>query len=320
MKAIIVEQLGGPEVLVLKDVPDLKPTAGQVLVQVKAAGVNPVEAYIRSGSYPRKPSLPYTPGGDAAGLVLAVGTGVTRFKSGDRVYAFGAHSGAYAQQLLASEANLQFLPEASSYSQGAALGVPYATAHYGLFHRGHAKGGESVLVHGASGGVGIGAVQLARAAGLTVFGTASTVEGREVLLKEGAHAVFDHSEPDYFDKVLAATGGEGLDIVLEMLANVNLDKDLAGLSMRGRVIIIGSRGRVEIDPRAAMGRDADIRGLSLFNAASEVLKTIHAQLRVGLENGTLKPLIAEEFALADAPKAHEAVLKNKKIGKITLLP
>ncbi|MGH7442775.1 MAG: NADPH:quinone reductase [bacterium] len=322
MKAIVVERFGAPEVLTLKACPDLHPGPGQVLVQVKAVGVNPVDTYVRAGLYTSKPSLPYTPGTDAAGSVLSVGTGAGRFKPGDRVYVFGgsAHSGAYAQQLVAFEANLQFLPERLSFSQGAALGVPYATAHYGLFHRGQAAGGETVLVHGASGGVGIGAVQLARAAGLTVFGTASTAEGRSTLLREGCRQVFDHSESGYFDQIVAATKGRGLDLILEMLANVNLDKDLGGLAPRGRVVVIGSRGRVELDPRATMTRDADIRGLSLANATPGLLKIIHSQLFAGLDQGTLRPLIAEELPLAEAAKAHEAVMKDKKIGKIVLLP
>ncbi|HTB22125.1 MAG TPA: NADPH:quinone reductase [bacterium] len=320
MKAIVVESFGGPEVLVLKQVPDPKPGPGQVLVQVKAVGVNPYETHIRSGAYPLKPNLPYTPGADAAGVVLAVGPETNRFKAGDRVYTFSFNSGAYAEQLVSIEDNLQFLPSNVSFAQGAALGVPYATAHYSLFQRGQAQAGETVLVHGASGGVGIGAVQLARAAGLTVFGTASTEEGRKVLLKEGAHGAFDHSESGYLDKIVAATGGKGLDIILEMLANVNLDKDLNALSLRGRVIVIGSRGRVEIDPRSTMGRNADIRGLTLFNASPGDRKAIHAHLHAGLENGTLRPIIAEQMPLSDAPRAHEAVMKNKKIGKIVLVP
>ena len=322
MKAILVRQFGGPEVLGLEEVPDPFPTPGNVLVAVKAAGVNPFEAYQRSGSYPAKPALPWTPGADAAGLVEAVGAGVTRFKAGDRVYVFSGagHSGSYAQKLLAPEACLQFLPANTSFSQGAALGVPYATAHYALFQRGQAKAGESVLVHGASGGVGIGAVQLARAHGLRVYGTASSEAGRQALLEDGAHAVFDHSQPGYFGKILAANQGRGLDLILEMLANVNLDQDLKGLALRGRVIIIGSRGRVEIDPRDTMGRNADIRGFTLFNAGADELHTIHSALHAGLENGTLKPRIAAELPLAQAPQAQADVLKNAKIGKIVLIP
>jgi len=155
---------------------------------------------------------------------------------------------------------------------------------------------------------------------MTVFGTASTEAGRAVLSREGAHEVFDHSQPGYFDKIVSATHGQGLDVILEMLANVNLDKDLSGLSMHGRIIVIGSRGRVEIDPRAMMGRNADIRGFSLFNAEPDELKVIHAHLHAGLDNGTLRPVIAEEIPLAEAPRAHEAVLKDRKIGKIVLVP
>jgi NADPH2:quinone reductase len=321
MNAIVVRQFGGPEVMALEEVPRLSPGPGGVLVAVKAAGVNPFEAYQRSGNYARKPPLPYTPGADGAGVVEAVGAGVTRFKPGDRVYAFSGagHSGTYAQQLLAPEASLQHLPANTSFSQGAALGVPYATAHYGLFHRGQARPGESVLVHGASGGVGIGAVQIARAAGLTVFGTASTEAGRKALLEDGAHAVFDHSQPGYFERILAATQGRGLDLILEMLANVNLDQDLKGLSLRGRVIVIGSRGRVEIDPRDTMGRDADIRGFVLFNAGADELRSIHSALYAGLENGTLRPRVATELPLAQAPRAHVDV-QSTKVGKIVLIP
>jgi NADPH2:quinone reductase len=253
-------------------------------------------------------------------LVEAVGEGVRRFRVGDRVYSFGSNSGSYAEQLLASEDRLQSLPPTVSFSQGAALGVPYGTAHYGLFERGRARAGETVLVHGASGGVGIGAVQLARAAGLTVFGTASSPEGRESLLANGAHAAFDHSEAGYFDKIVAATNGRGVDLILEMLANVNLDKDLKGLALKGRVVVIGSRGRVEIDARDTMQRDAEVRGLILGNASPEELKTIHAAIHAGLENETLRPVIHQELPLADAAKAHEAVLKNQKVGKIVLLP
>jgi len=322
MKAIVVEEFGGPEVLALREVPDLVPGPGQVLVKVHAAGVNPVDTYVRSGAYARKPALPFTPGSDAAGRVEAVGAGVARFKAGDRVYVFGmgTHTGGYAQQLLAPESSLQFLPANTSFSQGAALGVPYGTAHFGLWARGGAKPGETVLVHGASGGVGIGAVQLARAGGLRVFGTASTEAGREALLQTGAHAVFDHSEPGYFDKIMAGTGGKGLDLILEMLANVNLEKDLRGLALGGRVVVIGSRGRIEIDPRDTMARNADVRGLMLGLASPQELRQIHASLRAGLENGSLKPLLSQELPLIDAPRAHTDVMKDKKIGKIVLLP
>src|ERR1019366_559857 len=169
MKAIRVHEFGGPEVMKLEDVPDLQPGPSQVVVRIHATGVNPVEAYFRSGSYPQKPILPYTPGTDAGDVVMAVGSGVKGVKAGDRVYPSGPNSGTYAEQVLCGEAQVYRLPDTVSFEQGAAMGVPYGTAYRGLFQRAEAKPAETVLVHGASGGVGSAAVQLARAAGMTVF-------------------------------------------------------------------------------------------------------------------------------------------------------
>src|SRR5437870_4811516 len=174
MKAIRVTDFGGPDVLKLQNVADPKPDSGQVLVRVKAAGVNPVDTYIRAGVYAKKPNLPYTPGTDAAGIVEAAGPNVKRFKPGDRVYTNGSITGVYAELALCEESRVHPLPSNISFAQGAALGVPYGTAYRALFQRGHAKPGEAVLVHGASGGVGIACVQFARAAGLTVIGTGGT--------------------------------------------------------------------------------------------------------------------------------------------------
>ncbi|HXB96546.1 MAG TPA: NADPH:quinone reductase, partial [bacterium] len=311
-------QFGDPSVMKLEEVPELVPGPGQVLVRVHAAGVNPVETYVRAGAYARKPALPFTPGGDAAGVVEALGPGAGRFKVGDRVYAFGGHSGAYAQQLVAAESQLAPLPEAASFAQGAALGVPYATAHYALFARGRSVAGERLLVHGASGAVGLATLQLAKAAGLEAYGTAGSEAGLAAALEAGAKKAFDHRRPGYGDEIAALAGAAGLNLIVEMLANVNLDKDLAWLGLKGRVIVVGSRGRVEIDPRGAMGKDADIRGLVLANASPAELRLIHQDLGEGLGRGTLRPIIAQEFPLAEAPAAHAAVMQNGKVGKIVL--
>ncbi len=320
MKAIVVREFGPESVLKLEEKPDLVPGPGEVLVKVEAAGVNPVEAYMRSGAYPAKPTLPYTPGNDAAGVVLALGEGVTRFRAGDRVYSFGSRSGAYASQMLAAEGRLQRLPPKINFAQGAALGVPYGTAHRALFFRAHAQPGETVLVHGASGGVGTAAVQLARAAGLRVLATAGTEAGRQAAAASGAHRVFDHKAPDVWDQMLEATHGKGADVIIEVLANVNLAKDLKLLAKFGRVVVIGSRGPVEIDPRQTMGRDANILGMTLANATEQDLQGIHAALHEGLENGTLRPLTALKLPLSEAADAHKRVMSDGKVGKIVLLP
>jgi NADPH2:quinone reductase len=319
MKAIRVHQPGGPENLKLEDLPDPTPVAGQVLINVHAVGVNPVETYIRSGNYGWK-VWPYTPGADSAGVVEAVGEGVKKVKAGDRVYTAGTVTGAYAQKTVAPEARVFKLPEKISFQQGAALGVPYGTAHRALFHRARPIAGETVLIHGASGGVGTAATQLARAFGLIVFCTGGTDQGRQLVRENGAHHVLDHKSPDYLDQLKQLTDGRGVDIVLEMLANVNLAKDLTVLAKNGRVIVVGNRGAIEINPRETMGRDADIRGMTLMNATDDDLRGIHAAIVAGLESGTLRPIIGKEMPLADAPKAHVSVLEPGAYGKIVLIP
>jgi NADPH2:quinone reductase len=322
MRAIVVRAFGPPEVLKAEDLPDPTPGDGQVLVRVGAAGVNPVETYVRAGAYARLPSLPYTPGSDVAGTVERIGPHISLFKPGDRVYGHGVApgSGAYAAQAVCAEDQLHPLPARVTFAQGAALGVPYATAWRALFNRGQARAGETVFIHGASGGVGTAAVQMARAHGLRVIGTAGTAEGLTLVREQGAHHVVNHREANYADRVMQITGGTGVDLILEMLANVNLDRDLDLLALRGRVIVIGNRGRIEIDPRKTMAKDAEIRGMTLFNASREELAGIHAGIVAGLESGTLKPVIGQEFPLDQAPQAHVAVMETGARGKIVLVP
>ena len=320
MKAIRVHEFGGPEVMRLEEVPDPKAGQGQVLVRVKAAGVNPVDTYIRSGAYAAKPQLPYTPGADTAGVVEAVGAGVTGVAAGDRVYTVQTLSGAYAELALCDRSQVKPLPANVSFAQGAGISVPYGTAYRALFQRAHATPGEIVLVHGASGGVGTAGVQLARASGMTVIGTAGTDKGRQLVKEQGAHHVLDHSAAGYLDQVVRLSGGRGVDVVLEMLSNVNLDKDLTVLAKYGRIVVIGCRGTVEINPRAAMGKDAAILGMILFNATPVEMESIHAGLFAGLANGTLRPVVGKELPLKEAPKAHVDVMAPGAHGKIVLVP
>ncbi|MBT6136588.1 MAG: NADPH:quinone reductase, partial [Rhodospirillaceae bacterium] len=195
MRAIRVHEFGDPDQMKLDDVADPTPGPGQVLVKVAAIGVNPVDTYIRAGVYAVLPDLPYVPGGDAAGTVEALGDGVKSFAVGDRVYmasVVGGHqTGATTEKAVVPVGELFQLPDNASFAQGATLGVPYATAYYGLFQRGRAKPGEILFVHGASGSVGTAAVQLARARGMIVIGSAGTERGRQLVLEQGAHHVLD---------------------------------------------------------------------------------------------------------------------------------
>lgn len=320
MKAIRIHNFGPPEVMRLEEVPDLVPGPSQVVVTVKAGGVNPVDTYIRSGLYQPALKLPYTPGLDAAGVIAAVGPEIRHRTVGQRVYVAWSVSGTYAEQVLCEEHQTHPLPIEITFSQGAAIGVPYGAAFRALFQRAHAKPGESVLIHGASGGVGIAALQLARAAGLRVIGTVGSDVGRALALANGAHHVLNHHEAGYLDALPALTCNRGVDVILEMLANVNLDHDLLHLAVGGRVVVIGSRGRVEIDPRTALGREASILGMSLYNANENELASMHAAFSAGLENGTIKPVVSREVLLAEAATAHHAVMESSTLGKIVLIP
>jgi NADPH2:quinone reductase len=324
VKAIRVHTFGEPEVMKLEEVPDPQPGPGQVVVRVHAVGVNPVETYIRSGIYP-KPPTPFTPGNDGAGVIDTIGADVKGVAVGDRVYIAGSVSGTYAEKSLCQAGRVHPLPASASFAQGAAIHVPYGTAYQALIHRARPLPGESLLVHGASGGVGTAAVQIACAAGMTVIGTAGTARGRELVLEQGAHHVLDHTAAGYLEQVLRLTDGRGVDVILEMLANVNLGNDLNVLARGGRVVVIGNRGpgnqgTVAINPRAAMQRDAAILGMSLANASEREVVSMHAAFFAGLANDTLRPVIGQEFALADAPKAHHAVIESRAYGKIVLLP
>jgi NADPH2:quinone reductase len=320
MKSIRVREFGDPDVLKLEDVPEFEAGAGQVVVRVKAVGVNPVETYIRLGTYALKPALPYTPGSDAAGTVDSVGAGVEGLAVGDRVYVAGTLSGAYAEQALCEAWQVHPLPPSVTFAQGAAINIPYATAYRALFQIAGARAAQTVLIHGATGGVGVAAVQLARAAGMMVIGTGGTERGRELVAVQGAHHVLDHRAPGYLDELMRLTGGRGPDVILEMLANVNLAKDLTVLAHKGRIVVIGNRGTIEINPREIMRRDAAVLGMVLFNASRQELASIHAALLAGLENGTLRPVVGKELPLAEAPHAHRAVMEPGAFGKIVLVP
>lgn len=320
MKAIRVNEFGAPEVMRLEEVPKPVPGEGQVLVRVRAAGVNPADTYSRSGNYANKPALPYTPGTDGAGIIEAVGPGAPRAKAGDRVYLAASLSGTYAEYALALDAQVHELPERDSFSQGAGVFVPYATAYHALAHLARARPGESLLVHGASGGVGIAALQFAAAMGLRTVGSAGSDKGLELALREGASEAVDHRASGYQEAAMSFTGGKGFDVILEMLANVNLGADLKMLSRGGRVVVIGSRGETSVNPRDLMARDAAVFGMLLWNIRDEDAASAHAAIVAGLKSGVLRPVVGAEFPLAQAPEAHRKVMETGAYGKIVLLP
>jgi NADPH:quinone reductase len=320
MKAITVSEFGSPEVMKFVEVQTPSPVGSQVLVKIEAAGVNPVDTYIRSGIHAVKPALPYTPGKDGAGVVESIGDRVSKFKPGDRVYIADSLTGTYAEYCICREDQLGRLPRNVSFEEGAGVFTPYATSYRALFQKANVKPSETVLVHGASGGVGIAAVQWAKNAGLRVFGTASSEEGRSLVAENGADAVYDHSDPGHFAEVLERTSGKGADIILEMLANVNLERDFEALAKFGRIVVVGSRGSLMFTPRLTMTKDVTIYGMSLFNAPADDMAEINRAIYDGLLAGSLRPHVRIAMPLAEAAAAHRLVIEQRSAGKIVLLP
>ncbi|XP_058654030.1 quinone oxidoreductase isoform X4 [Onychostoma macrolepis] len=241
-------------------------------------------------------------------------------ETGDRVFTTGTVTGGYAEFTVASEDTVHKLPDSLDYKKGAAIGVPYFTAYRALVQKAHAKAGEIVLVHGASGGVGIAACQIARAFGLKVLGTAGTSEGMQLVLSNGAHLAFNHREKDYLDQIKNATSGKGVNVIIEMLSNVNLSNDLHLLDFGGRVIIVGSRGPIEINPRDTMMKETSIIGVALYNATNKETSECAAALFAGMETGWLKPVIGPEYTLDKASQAHEDIINSPGAsGKMILI-
>jgi NADPH2:quinone reductase len=324
MQAILARSFGGPEVLKLEEVADPATGVGQVRVRVHAVGVNPYDTYMRAGGYAIKPDLPYTPGADAAGVIDQVGAGVTDWKIGDRVYvsgtAVGKAHGAYAQYVVCSPDQVHHLPDRISFTQGAGLFVPYVTAWRALFGRANTRAGDIVLIHGASGGVGVAATQFAVAIGAIVIGTAGTDEGVALVKAQGAQHAVNHRSPGYLEEITKLANGRGPDVILEMLANVNLDHDLTVIAPGGRIAVIGNRGRVEIDARKIMTKDVSVFGLALWGIPADEVRRAHAAIIAGLESGALTPVVGTELPLKDAALAHQRVMEPGARGKIVLIP
>lgn len=304
-----MHEFGEPEVMRPKELSELHPVDDEVLVRIHAIGVNPVETYTRAGIYGALPALPYTPGSDAAGIDT---------ESGARVYVAGSLSGTYAEFALCRPDQVHALPQGISFAQGAALGIPFVTAFRALFQRTNAQPGETVLVNGASGGVGLAVVQFALAAGLNVIGTAGSDAGLELVAAQGAVRVVDHRQPDHLAAAKALTDERGLDLIVELRADLNLGSDLAALAPRGRVVVVGSRGTVEVTPRDLMNVDGSILAMLLPNATAAELAEAHRAIGVGLRSGSLRPAVGRELPLAEAPRAHRLLFERPALGKLVL--
>ena len=320
MKALRVHAFGEPPTMSYDDVPDPEVGPGQVVVGVEAVGVNPVDTYVAAGRYAVKPDLPYVPGGDAAGTVLSVGEGVEDVAEGDRVIVCqsvaGPLRGAFAERCVCEAGWLMSLPSHLSFPQGAAVNVPYITAFRALIEVGKPNADDTVLIHGATGGVGLAALQIARAHKLRVVATGGSEAGRELLKRQGADVVLDHHAGDHLEALKDAPP----DVILEMAAHVNLQRDIEAIAPGGRVVVIGNRGEATIDARGLMGKGAAVVGMSYFNGGDAAVRRAMRAVRQGLDAGDLVPVIQAELAMEQAARAFELVMSGDSGGKVVLLP
>ena len=288
---VSVKSFGGPEVLQLEefDLAQLVAQPDKFLVHVHAFGINPVETYVRNGLYDPLPSLPYTPGTDGAGMV-----------GNERVWLSGSVSGTYAEYCLCNASDVHKLPDSLSFEQGAAIGIAYRTAFRALIQFGAAKRGEGLLIHGASGGVGIAAIQMAKLLGMHPIIASRSGKEDEWLLAQGATMVVDHGACPVL-----------VDVILENLANANLSIDLKLIKKRGRIVVVGNRGEVTINPRDLMRAEGTITGF--VGAGSPADKTVADEfIQAGLESGALCPLVGPTFAFSETAKAHDEVMSHSR--------
>jgi NADPH2:quinone reductase len=322
MRAIQMAAFGDESVLKLVEIPTPEPGPGEVRVQLHSAGINPAESYIRTGTYVfLKPDLPYVPGFDGAGIVDSVGSGVSHVKEGDRVFVASLlaerRTGTYAEAVVCDGDAVHLLPDRFTYAQGSAIGIPGHAAYRALFQRAMVEAGEVVLVHGATGGVGSMTVQLARAHGAYVIGTGDKEEDFGFLKDIGVHEAYCHYDPNYFEKIRASVGGA--DVIIEMLANVNLERDAGLLNMFGRIVIVGNRGSIDFTPRLLMIKESDVLGMALWNSPPHEYRAAVLGLAAALESGVIRPVTGPEYPLEQAAAAQaDVIVEGNTRGKMTL--
>lgn len=324
MRAVVITQFGGPEVLQIVERPAPQAGRGEVVVAVRAAALNRADLIQRRGFYPAPADVPADiPGMDFAGDVAAVGPGVTEWKPGDRVFGL-VGGGAYAEALVTNERALAPIPPALSYVEAAAAPEAFITAHDALVTQAQLQTGESVLISAVGSGVGTAAVQLAHALGAHVIGTARTADKLERAQALGMNEGVVVSDGRFADAVKAATGGRGADVVLELVGGAYVAEDLACLAPKGRIVLVGllAGATASVDLRVLLNRRASIRGTVLrARPLEEKLATVQAFRRHVvplLATGRLKVILDRVFPLAEAAAAHRLLESDATFGKIVL--
>ncbi len=320
LKALQITEYGGPEVLKYVNVEEPTPKAGEVKVKLFATGLNPSESYTISGNYAYNiPELPYVPGYDGAGIIEEIGENVTKLKVGDRVFmsVFSAKrsTGTYAEKIVVDASRVFPLPENISFEEGAGLGIPAFTAYKAIHQVAKVKAGEIVLIHGGSGAVGSLAIQMAKAIGAVVIGTSSTQSGQELILRLGADFTLNHINEDTIEEIIHLTDGNGPDVIIEMLANHNLETDSKMIAKYGRIVVVGSRGTIDFTPRNLMTNEASVTGMTFTYPEEIELKEMVHGLNTLLNDGTLKPIIGNRHSLDEPIEAYHSLMKSSGNGR-----
>ena len=322
MKAVTFDRVGGPEVLAYGEAPDPELRPGKVLIRNRAIGINFADTLFRQGQYLMQPKFPDVPGLETAGVVEAVGDGVDGVRPGDRVAAIGTRT--YAEYALVPAGQIIPLPESVGFEDGAAFPIQVLTAYHMLFTSHRLTEEQSVVVHSAAGGVGLAAVQLAKAAGARVIGTVSTEEKATLAKEYGADEVVNYASRDFAEETLKLTDGKGVDLILDAVGKPTLEKGLKCLAPFGHLVVYGRAGGVP-DPLNVFSlfqKSIKVSGFVLYTVSA--MPDVH---RKGIEasfacmaEGKLKLLIGRTFPLADAAEAHRHMESRQSVGKLVLLP
>lgn len=324
MKAIVCKAWGLPDTLVVEDLPDVVPGPGQVAIDVKAAGVNFPDVLIIQNKYQFKPELPFTPGSELAGIVRAVGEGVTQVKPGDKVIAFIGH-GAFAQQVVAPAAGVMPMPPGMDFDTAAAITLTYGTSHHAVVDRAQLKAGETMLVLGAAGGVGLAAIEIGKALGARVIAAASSDEKLEICKAHGADATINYSTQDLREAIKEATGGKGPDVIYDPVGGIYAEPAVRSIAWRGRYLVVGfANGEIPKLPlNLLLLKGSSLVGVFWGEFAKREPKANAAAMRelIGwLAEGKIKPHISGRYALADTPKALNDLAARKVTGKVVIQP
>ena len=324
MKAIVCNAWGLPDTLVIEDLPDPTPGPGQIAINIEAAGVNFPDVLIVQNKYQYKPALPFTPGSELAGVIGAIGEGVAHYKVGDKVIAF-AGQGAFAQQIVVPAQAAMPIPPGMDFDTAAAITLTYGTSHHAIVDRAQLKAGETMLVLGAAGGVGIAAIEIGKALGARVIAAASSDEKLAVCKAHGADALINYSTEDLREAIKAATDGRGPDVIYDPVGGIYAEPAFRSIAWRGRYLVIGfANGEIPKLPlNLTLLKGASLVGVFWGEFAKREPKANAAAMRemMGwLAEGKIKPHISARYALADTPKALNDMAARKVTGKIVIRP